>query len=118
VLADGLLDEVFTNLITNSAKYTQGHVVPIEIRIDEVSAHSKNKGYLKVSVSDHGRGIPDSMKRRAFKRYQDSKNGSGLGLSIVHALVVERYHGRIRTVDRVTNDYTQGVTVEIWLPKV
>jgi signal transduction histidine kinase len=41
--------------------------------------------------------------------------GSGLGLSIVHSLVVERYKGKVSIKNRVPDDYRKGTTVEIWL---
>jgi signal transduction histidine kinase len=122
VLADGLLDEVFTNLISNAVKYTEGQEVPLEIRIAEASGQSARDAkesvrYLKVSVVDHGRGIADSMKDHIFKRYQETGSGSGLGLSIVNALVVERYHGKIHVADRVPNDPTRGAIIDVWLPE-
>ena len=40
------------------------------------------------------------MKEKAFTRYQNSASGSGLGLSIVYTLVVDRYSGRVRVLDK------------------
>ena len=122
VLADSLLDEVFTNLISNSVKYTDAREVPLEIEVDEVSGQSaqndnKSTQYIRVAVIDQGRGIPDSMKQRVFKRYQDTRSGSGLGLSIVNALVVDRYHGRVVVADRVKDNHSRGTRIEIWLQK-
>jgi signal transduction histidine kinase len=34
----------------------------------------------------------------------------------VHALVIERYKGKIMLRNRVSGDYRQGTTIEIWLP--
>lgn len=121
VLADDLLYEVFLNLYSNAMKYTEGKDVLIETSIEEES--KKNPGssspslYWKVTVSDRGRGIPDEMKGKIFSRYLQSAKGSGLGMSIVHALVVERYKGMVLIRNRVDGDYREGTSVEVWLPK-
>jgi CHASE3 domain sensor protein len=125
VLADDLLDEVFVNVLSNAVKYTNAARVPIAITIEGVSgtgqANESEAGrgtpYLKVSITDQGKGIPEGMKEKVFTRYQSSATGSGLGMSIVYALVVDRYSGRVRILDRVAGDYTKGTSVEIWLRK-
>jgi signal transduction histidine kinase len=126
VIADDLLDEVFVNVLSNAVKYTSGAQVPVDITIEEVEeAGNADEGetgrgrrHLKVSITDHGKGIPDVMKEEAFTRYQKSASGSGLGLSIDYALVVDRYSGRVRVLDRVQGDYSKGTSVEIWLRKL
>ncbi len=111
VLADSLLEEIFVNLYSNSVKYTEGQVVNIETLVEE------DQNYWKVSVSDSGKGISDDRKSSVFSRYMKSSSGSGLGLSIVYALVVQRYNGRIKVKDTVEGDHTKGTTVEFWLRK-
>jgi signal transduction histidine kinase len=123
VRADELLDEVFVNILSNSAKYTDGNEVCIEIHLEEfgLDGHgqgdSKNGQYWKVAISDSGRGIKDDVKKTVFTRYQKSASGSGLGLSIVYALVVGRYGGRVRVQDRVPGDYSKGTRMEVLLPR-
>jgi signal transduction histidine kinase len=99
VLADGLLEEAFVNVLSNSVKYTKGNDVSIEVHVEEINeqrpADSKPKSYWKVAVTDHGRGIPDDKKPSASTRYMETERGSGLGLSIVRALVVDRYSGKL-----------------------
>ena len=122
VLADDLLYEVFVNLYSNSVKYTDGDEVWIETSIDQADPDVKVPGsssrYLKISVADRGRGIPEEIKSKAFSRYIENAKGTGLGLSIVHALTVDRYHGMVFLKDRVEGDSTRGTIVEILLPKV
>lgn len=126
VLADELLDEVFTNLFSNAVKYTEAQEVSIEIGIRDGSKESSfTTAYPSIdpanswhiSVTDKGRGIPDYMKGKIFSRYMTTTTGSGLGLSIVNALVVERYKGSVKVSNRVPDDYTKGTMMEIWLPK-
>ena len=109
VFADDLLHSVFENIFSNAVKYTNSDAVWIETALEEQAS------YWKVSISDRGQGMTDTRKEGAFTRYLDSRKGSGLGLSIAHSLVVERYGGKIEIRDRVAGDYRKGTTVEIWL---
>lgn len=136
VLADDLIDEIFTNLFLNSVKYTEGNDVNIKVKIDHVIEHPKlqqrspiqqindsissgvlHSPYWKVSISDEGKGIPDETKSKVFARYLDRARGTGLGMSIVHALVIERYKGKVTLRNRISEDYTRGTIIEIWLPE-
>jgi signal transduction histidine kinase len=56
------------------------------------------------------------MKPSVFKRYLETATGSGRGLSIVHALVTDRYRGRVAVRDRVPGDHAKGSTIDLWLP--
>jgi signal transduction histidine kinase len=115
VVADELLDEVFANLFANCVKYTNSREVFIEVVIEGAVPDSQN--FVKISISDMGMGIPDALKEGIFTRYVRNARGTGLGMSIVHALVVERYGGKIRVTNRVQDDYSKGTKVEIWLPR-
>jgi signal transduction histidine kinase len=111
VLADDMLHEVFDNIYSNAVKYTDSGEVNIETRVEDDSLN------WKICICDQGRGIPEEQKNGVFTRYLKSAKGSGLGMSIVYALVVDRYGGRIELKNRVSGDYTKGTLVEIWLPK-
>jgi signal transduction histidine kinase len=154
VLADELLDEAFTNILSNSVQYTPGSHIPIEVVVEPVPADkAREEGFVgsgddevasfpypsssavtsaaaghggggaadtrfwRVKIIDHGKGMHDDEKKKAFVRYQKSSGGSGLGLSIVHALVVTRYAGFVRIDDRVPGDYTRGMSVQVLLPE-
>ncbi len=86
--------QVMTNLLSNAVKFSQrGGVVDI--------ATVREIGDLRLSVTDHGRGIPPEFRQRIFEKFAQSdssstreKGGTGLGLSISRA-IVERHRGRI-----------------------
>lgn len=86
--------QVMTNLISNAVKFSpRGGTVEI--------AAARGAGDVRVSVTDHGRGIPPELAPRIFERFAQAdssstrdKGGTGLGLSISRA-IVERHHGRI-----------------------
>ncbi len=120
VLADNLLEEAFTNILSNSVNYTETDKVPVEVQVEETEeaiVDAKRRPYWKITFTDHGKGIPDKMKDKIFARYLSTASGAGLGLSIVYALVVERYSGKAVLSDRVKGDFTKGTKVEVWLPK-
>jgi signal transduction histidine kinase len=115
VLADELLAEVFVNTFSNSAKYTSGRNVNLKFSILPPTEEDRGK-YVKLAVTDESRGIPDSEKQKAFSRFLKNAKGTGLGMSIMHALIVERYSGKIFVKDRVSGEYQKGTLIEIWLP--
>ena len=120
VLADNLLEEAFTNILSNSVNYTETDEVPVEVEVEETEEkilEGKRTPCWKITFTDHGKGIPDKMKDKIFTRYLNTATGAGLGLSIVYALVVERYSGKVAITDRVKGDYAKGTKVEVWLPK-
>lgn len=88
---------VLDNLFTNAAKYT-----PTDSRITLSAALSPDSSFLQISVSDNGPGIPEEALPNIFNRtYTVSSartpgvaGGSGLGLSIVKA-IVERHGGNV-----------------------
>lgn len=90
---------VLDNLMTNAAKYTQPDS---RITLKACQEQSTEGSYLSVSVSDNGPGIPEESIPKIFNRtYTVSSartpgeaSGSGLGLSIVKA-IVERHKGTI-----------------------
>ena len=85
------LRQVLTNLLSNAVKFSpENDVVTASI--------SRKEGFLRVSVADHGPGIPENFRGKIFGRFEQAeghkKGGSGLGLAISKA-IVERHNGRI-----------------------
>ncbi len=86
------LSRAISNLIDNALIHgPDGGAVTVAVRVHEGSA--------AVTVSDEGPGPSAEDRARIFERFwrrQDAteRPGSGLGLSIVEA-IVERHHGRI-----------------------
>ena len=110
-LADDFIEEVFTNIFSNAVKYTQSNDVRIETFIDEM------RDCWQISIVDQGEGIPDELKPSVFFRYSKGSKGSGLGLSIVRALVVDRYGGTLAVTNRVSGDHSKGTAIKICIPK-
>ncbi|WP_227431277.1 sensor histidine kinase [Psychrobacter sp. I-STPA6b] len=74
---------------------------------------------IVISISDTGEGVAEKDLQRIFQPFvrldtarHRKTGGYGLGLAIVHAVVMA-HHGQIRAYNRTD---TQGLTVEIELP--
>jgi signal transduction histidine kinase len=93
--ADGVkIGIVVSNLVKNALQFTEanGHVT---VKVEEDS------GYMKVSVSDDGIGIPVKDLPRVFERFFQVEshltrryNGMGLGLAVARSMI-ELHNGRI-----------------------
>ena len=87
--------QVVINLMSNACKFSpRGGVV-------EIAAARGDGGQVRISVTDHGKGIPPEFQERIFEKFAQAdssstrqKGGTGLGLSISKA-IVERHGGRI-----------------------
>lgn len=83
-MADFEMERVVTNLLDNAA--THG-VPPVEVSVDQPSP-----GWARLVVSDSGTGMSPALLATATQRFTRSDDararpGSGLGLSLVEALV-------------------------------
>ncbi|OAN50803.1 hypothetical protein A6A04_17020 [Paramagnetospirillum marisnigri] len=102
--------QVLNNLICNAIKFSSaGDVVTVSVSEDE--------GGKRLSVSDHGSGIPPDVMANLFKPFVKGKIGTagersnGLGLYIC-SRIVEAHGGRIE----VDSKEGQGTTFVVILP--
>lgn len=110
---DARLRQVLANLIGNALVHT-----PPSSPIEVLAAREGASGVL--SVRDEGPGMPADVVARAFERFYRAdparsrhQGGSGLGLSIVQA-VVEAHRGRVR----LESAAEKGTTVRVELPLI
>ncbi len=92
------LVQAITNLLSNAIKFSppgEEVVVAVETKSDAV----------RISVRDHGPGVPEEFKRRIFEKFAQAdgtdarrKGGTGLGLSIVKQ-IVDRLGGEVGFAD-------------------
>jgi len=84
------LRQVLSNLMDNAVKFTQSGVIEIGYRL--MNNQEAKPTQIEFYVKDSGIGIPINQQQLIFDRFHqiregDVATGSGLGLSIVHALV-------------------------------
>ena len=80
--------QVLNNLFSNAARHAP-ESSPIRVEA------GREGSYIKVSVSDEGRGIPPDRLPHLFRKRAGLTGGTGLGLAICKGLV-EAHGGRIR----------------------
>lgn len=92
------LSQAITNLVSNAIKFSppNGEVV--------VAVERSGDGF-RLSVRDHGQGIPAAFKSRIFQKFAQADStptrktgGTGLGLSIVKE-IVDRLGGKVAFAD-------------------
>lgn len=112
----GDLNQVFLNLVVNAA-HAVGDVVASSGRrgLIRVRTHDEDE-HVVVSVEDSGGGIPPEIRQRVFDPFFTTKEvgrGTGQGLAISHAIVVDK-HGGTLSFDTVEGE---GTTFLVRLPK-
>jgi two-component system, OmpR family, phosphate regulon sensor histidine kinase PhoR len=108
------IDVLFRNLIDNACKYAGSPPkVSVEIGLEA------STGIIHASITDNGKGIPRSMRRRIFNRFfrigdelERTKTGTGLGLFLVRT-VLRRLKGSITIHDGAQH---QGTRFELRIP--
>jgi signal transduction histidine kinase len=112
------ITRVFLNLISNgfyaAAKRKEAGEEGFE---PTLSASTKNLGNkVEIRIRDNGTGIPQEVKEKMFNPFFTTKpagEGTGLGLSMSHDIVVKQHGGKI-DVDTVPGAFTEFV---ITLPR-
>ncbi len=101
------MEQVMLNLLTNAMKYGEGHPIRMEVTARE--------GRARITVEDHGVGIPLEAQGRIFDRFERaaslSYGGLGLGLFITRR-IIEAHGGSIH----VESEPGQGARFTVELP--
>lgn len=119
------LEQLFTNLIINSIKYSDTNRSPV---IDITSAMvagtdvqdmkaDKRKRYHKITVTDNGIGFEQQYAEKIFMLFQrlhdkQTYTGTGIGLTICKK-IIENHHGFISA----TSVSNQGTSFDIYIPE-
>jgi len=102
------IEQIFTNLLTNSIKYAPGCRIEIKVKTDLATT--------TILYKDYGPGIPRGKQKLVFERFERagasfSVSGLGLGLYICKK-IIEALHGNIR----LESEEGKGTTFIIELP--
>ncbi|NQV20597.1 MAG: PAS domain S-box protein [Rhodospirillales bacterium] len=110
IIADAqMLDQVFTNLMSNAVKYSESDPrIEVDGRVEGNDA--------VISVRDHGVGIPIDEMPRMFQRFYRAStsvgiSGTGIGLTVVKQFV-DRHGGNV-SVESIEGE---GSTFTVRLP--
>ncbi|MCP4544585.1 MAG: response regulator [Chloroflexi bacterium] len=105
VLCDGQqIQQVVLNLVRNAAQAMTRETKkkdenkPYEPRLTLRTSLTPDYSFVRLEVEDNGEGIPKAIRARLFEPFFTTKDvgkGTGLGLWLCWAIVVERHKGRI-----------------------
>lgn len=121
---EGLMSQVFTNLLRNAAQSVQERVdddIAQGRKLETGRVEMRRVLYgdrLHIDVLDNGTGFPKHERDRLTEPYvTNRKGGTGLGLAIVRR-IVEEHGGTIVLLDRADEeDGGYGAVVSIRLPE-
>ena len=105
------LEQVFTNLISNSVNAMSEKGGSLGIKITE-SDNDHDRCFIQIILTDTGHGIPDEIKAHMFKPFvTGSSRGTGLGLAITQR-IINAHKGKIEV-----DSYPGGTIFRIFLLK-
>ena len=94
----GDLNQVFLNLLINAA-HAIGDVVKVTSKKGEINVRTRRNGdWAEVAISDTGTGIPKEIQQKIFDPFFTTKEvgkGTGQGLALAHAVVVDKHGGTL-----------------------
>ncbi|MFA9187874.1 CheR family methyltransferase [Flavobacterium sp. FBOR7N2.3] len=118
------IQQLFTNLITNSIKYSKPGVIP-KIKIESKKYSTKEIleiggnpeiHYIKIGVIDNGIGFEKGYETKIFEPFyrlhaDKGYKGSGLGLTLAKK-IVSNHRGFIKSI----SEKNHGTTMIIYIP--
>jgi signal transduction histidine kinase len=107
VTADGLVHQVFSNLLENAVAHNDPEGLELRVEATDDGDH------VEVVVADNGSGIPEDLRAECFElgRQGPGSDGDGLGLYLVSRLA-DVYGGDVTLAEN-----TDGATFHVTLPK-
>lgn len=114
---EGQISQVIHNLVINADQaMPEGGIIAIScgnVRIESRDILPLREGaYVRISIKDHGMGIPREHQVKIFDPYFTTKQkGSGLGLATTYSII--RKHGGHISVE---SQLGAGTTFHVYLP--
>jgi signal transduction histidine kinase len=110
----GALSQVVTNLVNNAILHGFDEGAAGEVRL---SVGATTSGSIAIFITDNGRGMPETVAKRAFEPFFTTRmgtGGTGLGLAIVRNIVTGTLGGKIALHSKPG----QGTKVILTLPRI
>ena len=106
------VQQVLMNLLTNARdalneKYPGADADKV-IRLSARAIERDGGRWVRITVEDHGPGIPEELRQRIFDPFFSTKTkdkGTGLGLAITHGIVKD--HGGRLTIESEVGKFTR-----------
>ena len=106
-----LIEQALVNVLENAARFSPPHG---RIEVDAVA----RQGFIVLSVSDEGPGIPEAERAKIFDMFYTAARGdrggqgTGLGLAICQGMV-GAHGGRVEVGQGID---AKGTCIALWLP--
>jgi PAS domain S-box-containing protein len=111
----GDVNQALLNIVVNAA-HAIADVVGETRRKGRIGIRTRLEGeHVVITISDTGGGIPEGIRDRIFDQFFTTKavgRGTGQGLAIARAVVVEKHGGKLS----VETEVGQGTTFVVALP--
>jgi PAS domain S-box-containing protein len=111
----GDLNQVFLNLLINAA-HAIGDVVKGTSKKGRIDVQTScENGWVEIAISDTGTGIPETVRDKIFDPFFTTKEvgkGTGQGLALARAIVVEKHGGTLA----FDTEIGKGTTFRVRLP--
>jgi len=112
----GELGQALLNLVVNAAHAIEAGQEQEAHELGQISISTRQVGdFVEIRVSDTGTGIPEAARSKIFDPFFTTKDigkGTGQGLAITHAVIVENHGGTIE----LETEVGQGTTFILGLP--
>jgi PAS domain S-box-containing protein len=108
------IQQVVMNLITNARDAVNEAGTNKRIRLSACVVEREGRTWVRISVQDHGPGIPEAIRNRIFDPFFTTKRhdkGTGLGLALSHGIATD--HGGLLLVE---SEVGVGSTFHLDLP--
>jgi signal transduction histidine kinase len=92
-------NQVILNLLVNAAHAIQDATAEGSLSKGLITVTTRKEGdSAQISIADTGKGIPEEIRHRIFEPFFSTKEvgrGTGQGLALAHATIVNEHKGRI-----------------------
>ena len=109
------LSQVVLNLLVN-ASHAIGECQAEGQALGKIAVRTRAAGdHVTIEITDDGAGIPETIRHRIFEPFFTTKpmgKGTGQGLAISHAVIVDKHQG---TID-VASEPGRGTTFTVRIP--
>jgi signal transduction histidine kinase len=113
----GELNQVILNMVVNSAHAIASVKSDDDDRAGMIAIRTRvNGANVELEIEDNGCGMPPAVLDRIFDPFFTTKEigkGTGQGLAIARAVVVEKHAGKIDVTSRVGHGTTFAITLPV-----
>ncbi|HET9992100.1 MAG TPA: ATP-binding protein, partial [Kofleriaceae bacterium] len=115
----GEIHQAILNIIVNAAHAVGDAVAGTDRRGKIRIALHRDGDAAVITIADTGTGIPEHARAQIFDQFYTTKpvgKGTGQGLALAHAIIVDKHHGSIRFETELGAGTTFTVRIPIGVP--